>query len=83
MEDEIFYLCDPEKNTECRKSFCYLNALCRISEKHRCRMTGNPDFAKTDEKGNEIVLLRKHCSGDGDSYFYEATEMGKNLITFP
>ena len=83
MEDEIFYLCDPDKNTVCRKTGCYLNALCRYKEGKRCRMTANPDFAKTDEKGEKIILLRKHCSGDGDSYFYEATEMGKNLITFP
>ena len=83
MEDEIFYLCDPEKNTECRKGGCYLNVLRRISEKHRCRMTKNPDFAKTDEKGEKIVLLCKHYSGDGDSYIYEATEMGKNLLTLP
>lgn len=83
MEDEIFYLCDPKKNTECRKGGCYLNAMCRYKEAHRCRATKKPDYAKTDEKGEKIILLRKHYSGDGDSYFYEATEMGKNLLTLP
>ena len=83
MGDKIYYLCDPNKNTECRKRVCYLNAPFRISEKHRCRMTQNPDYAKTDEKGEKIILLRKHYSSDGDSYFYEATDMGKDLLTLP
>lgn len=80
---EIMYLCDPDKNTKCSKRICHKNALCKVRGDKRCKITRNPDFAVTDEKGEKVILLRKHNRDDGDSYFYEATEMGKNLLTFP
>lgn len=40
--NDIFYMCDPEKNTPCPKTSCYYNPLGIPSE---CRMTSNREFA--------------------------------------
>ena len=48
---KVFYRCDPEKNTECKKRLCSLT-------EHRafgCRCTSNPDYAVRDSKGEPIT----------------------------
>ena len=52
MTDEMkiktyFYLCNPEKNTKCIKSHCYIN-------NGPCSLTTDPDKAFTDENGEPI-----------------------------
>lgn len=41
----IRYICEPEKNTECRKTFC----------QEFCKATAFEEFAKRDEHGAPIV----------------------------
>ena len=48
----VFYCCNPEKNTDCSKQYCYLNpdaefknATCNATSKIKCAMkdtNGNP-----------------------------------------
>lgn len=47
----VFYLCDPVKNTECKKGGC----TGEPSPFGVCRLTKNSDFAKLDDDGNPIV----------------------------
>ena len=42
------YLCDPEKNTECKKTACYIND-------GPCKCTMNPAYALTDLNGDPII----------------------------
>lgn len=46
---KVFYICDPDKNNECRKRNCGKN------RNYGCRCTSNPDYAKTDGNGKPIV----------------------------
>lgn len=56
-EMKAYYLCDPEKNTKCRKASCKHNP----NAKHRvCDRTTLEEAAVRDEKGSPIVLeMRK------------------------
>lgn len=47
------YLCDPEKNTDCRKNSCEHNPLSAFPV---CKATKYPEFAKLDESGKPIRL---------------------------
>lgn len=44
------YKCNPEKNTECKKTICFING-------GECDNTTNPEAAITDENGKPIVTL--------------------------
>ena len=62
---KTFYKCDPEKNTECRKSRCAL-AKKRGRIAGECEATSNPDFAMLNEDGKPIVayvLMRGEDNG--------------------
>lgn len=37
---KIFYLCDPEKHTNCKKTLC----------QHECKYTLHPDYSKDGKK---------------------------------
>lgn len=50
-EEKARYLCDPEKNTECRKTMCFQKG-------GPCKRTSNPEYAKKDENGNPITAKR-------------------------
>ena len=50
-EEKARYLCDPEKNTECRKTMCFQKG-------GLCKKTSNPEYAKKDENGNPIMAKR-------------------------
>ena len=45
MDKKLFYKCDPEKNTECKKTMCYING-------GECYSTLNAQYAKADESEN-------------------------------
>ena len=49
MKGKIWYLCDPKKNTVCRKTRCAYNpkAICRD-----CFTTSKAEFARVDENGD-------------------------------
>ena len=49
MDRKIIYKCDPEKNTECKKSFCFIRG-------GGCRYTADPRAAKLDKRGNKIEI---------------------------
>lgn len=46
MERKVWYLCDPNKNTECKKQSCKYNAA---AEYPICERTANPAYAVLDE----------------------------------
>ena len=51
-----YYLCDPEKNTDCTKRRCFMNERCSdMPEGMKCRITLNPDYAKRDEHGEKMI----------------------------
>lgn len=49
MDKKVLYKCNPEKNTECKKNFCFLRG-------GGCRDTANPNAAKLDKRGNKIEI---------------------------
>lgn len=49
MDKKVLYRCDPEKNTECKKNFCFIRG-------GDCRDTANPKAAKLDKRGNKIEI---------------------------
>lgn len=49
MDKKVLYKCDPEKNTECKRNFCFMRG-------GGCRCTANPNAAKLDKRGNKIEI---------------------------
>ena len=49
----VLYMCDPDKNKDCKKHMCFRREPC---PKHPCRGTKNPDFAVKDKRGNPIII---------------------------
>lgn len=49
MEGKAWYLCDPEKNAECEKTFCIYNPKARF---RACMHTKKMEFARLDLAGN-------------------------------
>lgn len=53
------YLCDPEKNTKCKKTSCaYKDAA------FPCHLTQEKEFARTDENGNPIIAEEFEREGE-------------------
>ena len=42
------YICDPRKNTECKKRYCY-------KYNGQCRKTSHAEFAVRDENGDPVI----------------------------
>ena len=53
MSEKIFYRCDPEKNTECRKRRCF-----RRTRNGTCRATSKVECAVRDADGHPIEEFR-------------------------
>ena len=54
MSDEaVLYWCDPEKNTECRKTGC--RYVLRPCEGGVCEATFQQAFARLDENGEPMI----------------------------
>jgi hypothetical protein len=53
---KIWYLCDPAKNFECRKSSCVHNTE---SEIRKCDRTSHIQYAMLDEKGKPIIAMEQ------------------------
>ena len=49
---KIWYICDPEKNKECRKRNCRWNELVI----GKCKMTSNPEYAVRDKATGEPIV---------------------------
>ena len=48
-EEKTLYRCDPDRNTECRKTMCFRHGgFCGMV----CRATTKPEYAARDEAGN-------------------------------
>ena len=45
--DKQWYICDPDKNDQCRKRMCYAKG-------GSCECTSHPEYAITDSDGNPI-----------------------------
>lgn len=62
-KDGPIYMCDPEKNTKCKKTGCYING-------GGCRRTRHPEFAKEvteehmNDHWNEWAEEMTGCNGD-------------------
>ena len=48
IENDLWYICDPEKNTECEKTRCAYNPDARFRV---CTRTNRPEFARLDFAG--------------------------------
>lgn len=53
---EIWYLCDPEKNGDCRKRNCYGRRL------GTCMMTKNRDAAICTKSGKAVIVIVRRTS---------------------
>lgn len=62
MASELFYYCDPDRNTECKKRICHI----REKPWARCELTRNQDFAKTDQNGIPLIYGLKFEGGIKD-----------------
>ena len=52
MGDKVLYLCDPEKNVQCKKTYCIYNP----DAKWRCcNMTSEKEYARLDLKGQPCI----------------------------
>ena len=54
MGQTTYYKCDPEKNTECRKTGCALVQK-RGRKSGECRATSKPECAVLNEEGRPVV----------------------------
>ena len=75
---DVLYLCDPDKNTKCRKTACFLNASCEIRQENRCRLTWKPECAKLDANGEKIVHSVKKKRSNGNAEFYQLCDVGND-----
>ena len=51
----VFYRCDPEKNTDCKKRNCF-----QYRKAFTCKCTSNPDYAVIDEKSGKPIVAYIH-----------------------
>lgn len=56
MERQTYYLCDPSKNTECKKQSCKYNTAALYPV---CDRTTNPAYAVLDEANQPMELSEK------------------------
>ena len=66
MEQTTFYVCDPEKNKECKKTGCAHVTRRGKKTAGDCRATSNPEYAALDGEGKPIVafvLMRGEGNG--------------------
>ena len=59
VEKRELYVCDPEKNTACKRHTCVYNPDALF---HNCSSTTNPAYAKRDENG---APMKAHFSTEG------------------
>ena len=59
MASELYFYCDPEKNTECKKRSCH------IMKKPwaRCELTRNQEFARLNRDGFPMIYGLKFEGG--------------------
>lgn len=55
-EEKTWYVCNPMKNTECKKSGCVYNPHAKFKS---CARTSNPDFALLDKSGKPITAAER------------------------
>ena len=48
----VYYLCDPKKNKQCKKTSCAYN---KSAKYQNCKATTDYRFAQLDDKGNPII----------------------------
>lgn len=53
MKQKRWYMCDPDKNTECKKRSCKHNPA---AEYPVCDRTSNPEYAVLDEANQPMEL---------------------------
>lgn len=59
MASELFYYCDPDRNTECKKRSCHI----REKPWARCELTRNQEFAKLTKDGIPMIYGLKFEGG--------------------
>lgn len=68
QENATFYYCDPEKNTECRKTCC---AHClTITEGGVCFITCHREFAREDVNGEPVIYNERRRPQNDDPNFH-------------
>ena len=61
MMYKVWYICDPDKNTECRKTRCHNS---QDDPQGWCDATSNPAYAKTGSDGRPLVAYVQNDGGD-------------------
>ena len=61
MPSELFYYCDPEKNTKCRKRNCFKGD----NPWQNCKFTRHIECAQTDQNGTPMIYGLKFEGGAG------------------
>ena len=57
MIQRTYYVCDPEKNEECKKRGCAHAQKRGKKPAGDCRATSNPEYAALDGEGKPIVAF--------------------------
>lgn len=81
MEQKRWYMCDPSKNTACKKRSCKYNPTAVYPV---CDRTSNPAYAVLDEANRpRRQSMKKDWNVDIDSPEYKATrERRRNAIVY-
>lgn len=75
MEDNlILYLCDPEKNKECKKIACHTR------HRHECEATDHAEFAMLDDEGKPIRVFFSDDPGDYNLYDANGQKIAPRLV---
>lgn len=61
MASELFYYCDPDKNTKCRKRNCFKGD----NPWRNCKFTRHIECAQTDRDGIPLIYGLKFEGGAG------------------
>lgn len=75
MEDNlILYLCDPEKNKECKKTGCFTRY------QHCCEATNKAECAVLDNEGKPIRVFFSDDPGDYNLYDANGQKIAPRLV---
>ena len=59
-EKKLLYVCDPDRNAECRKTGCH-----KYGQYSNCRLTLNPAYAVRDANGEPVVAAELRGDTNG------------------
>lgn len=67
------YLCDPDKNKQCKKTSCAYN---KEAKYHFCKLTSDRRYAQLDDKGEPIEEPIEEDIQGGETHVLQTCEKG-------